>query len=564
MEQYVTLKWKIEVAIEAIDNNKFQCIAVPNCDYVQKGKVYHGNFIRHVRVNHPDKLEVLGLPLSEKDEEPKPKRKKTGKLTVETTVKDVLLGTLQLTTSNALPLSYPEWVGIKTLVGPLWKAANLSINRKSLTELTVKASVLARELLAAEIKGRPLHLKMDSASRRSHHSFAVNAAFYKDGQIVTRSLVIKEMIISQTASNLCQTMVEEVIQKFGILPEQILTIAHDNGANMVASVTSLRRYIKESSPNLLTKELKAIDEVIATLSDRRLADMFEVDAANDEIIAAQDDEEIEEEPHKENEQENHEDNTEQDDNDEDVRYSDDEAYDVLSITSTRCAAHTCQLAVWDVLKKYSKRIENIKKLCQKTRLVKYRTSFATHKAHLPPIPGQTRWNSVYLMVKALREQKSFFLMLQSEFDEMNFSKHWASIELLCEALEPLFFLTVMLQKEHVPLSEFYTEWLICQAKLNSLTTNHLAKKLLNAMEKRLHKLTETPQFKACLYIDPRFNYIGSNRMSLADKEIAQKNDSISWNIGKGDVQVITKCLGWLLQYYRLRQLKSLLNVHLVD
>ncbi|XP_062537149.1 uncharacterized protein LOC134205669 [Armigeres subalbatus] len=41
------------------------------------------------------------------------------------------------------------------------------------------------------------------------------------------------------------------------------------------------------------------------------------------------------------------------------------------------------------------------------------------------------------------------------------------------------------------------------------------------MGKRLQKLTETAQFKACLYIDPRFNYIGSNRMSSADKELAQ-------------------------------------------
>lgn len=187
MEQRITLKSRIEVAIKTTEDNTFRCIAVPNCYYVQRNKIVHGNFIRHVRTNHPEKLEMLGLPLSDNCE-PKIKRKKTGRLPVESSLQRILLGTLQLATANSLSLTFPEWIGFKTLVGPLWAAANLTMNRKNLTELIVESGSLARNILADEMKGRMLHLKIDSASRRNHHSFAVNTSFYKDGQVVTRSL----------------------------------------------------------------------------------------------------------------------------------------------------------------------------------------------------------------------------------------------------------------------------------------------------------------------------------------------------------------------------------------
>lgn len=188
MEQRVTQKSRIEAAVSATDDNKFRCVAVPNCDYVQKNKLIHGNFIRNVRTNHPEKLELLGLPPLDKDAEPATKRRKTGKISVETTKTHVLLGTLQLVSAHSLPLNFPEWTGFKTLVGPLWQASNLSMNRKALTDMVAKGSALGRKFIADEMKCRPLHLKIDSASRRNHHSFAVNAAFYYDGKIVVRSL----------------------------------------------------------------------------------------------------------------------------------------------------------------------------------------------------------------------------------------------------------------------------------------------------------------------------------------------------------------------------------------
>lgn len=67
------------------------------------------------------------------------------------------------------------------------------------------------------------------------------------------------------------------------------------------------------------------------------------------------------------------------------------------------------------------------------------------------------------------------------------------------------------------MSEFYAEWLVCQAMLSKIQENKIAKKLLMAMNDRLAILKDTMQFKCALYFDPRFNYIGSNRLTVEDK-----------------------------------------------
>lgn len=116
---------------------------------------------------------------------------------------------------------------------------------------------------------------------------------------------------------------------------------------------------------------------------------------------------------------------------------------------------------------------------------------------------------------------------ESEYIETIFNlgllKHWKFIDQFCQAFEPMFNLTIRLQKTHVPLSQFYTEWLVCQAHLSAVSGcgNKLAKKLLSAMQERIIKLSSNAAFKACLYVDPRYNFLGSGRLSADDKSEAQ-------------------------------------------
>lgn len=109
------------------------------------------------------------------------------------------------------------------------------------------------------------------------------------------------------------------------------------------------------------------------------------------------------------------------------------------------------------------------------------------------------------------------------------TKHWAFIDKFCEAFAPAFVLTLKLQKEHVPLSQFYADWLICQAHLNGVaSSNNLAMKLLKTMKSRIQMLKNTSIFKASLYLDPRFNFAGSGRMSNEDKVEAQVSSYLQY------------------------------------
>lgn len=109
------------------------------------------------------------------------------------------------------------------------------------------------------------------------------------------------------------------------------------------------------------------------------------------------------------------------------------------------------------------------------------------------------------------------------YELTDLNDHWQFINRFCQAFEPLYVLTLKLQKDHVPLSDFYADWLICQAELHKIKNdgNTLAAKLSTAMEKRINKLSTSMAFKACLYLDPRFNFTGSGRLSASDKRDCQ-------------------------------------------
>ncbi|XP_055526093.1 uncharacterized protein LOC129718901 [Wyeomyia smithii] len=82
-----------------------------------------------------------------------------------------------------------------------------------------------------------------------------------------------------------------------------------------------------------------------------------------------------------------------------------------------------------------------------------------------------------------------------------------------------------MSKKSRPYFTIYADWLTSMAKTHVASTknnNTLAKKLLKAMDKRSKTLRDSMPFKACLNIDPRFNFVGSNRLTADEKNDIQK------------------------------------------
>ncbi|EDS31458.1 predicted protein [Culex quinquefasciatus] len=420
-----------------------------------------------------------------------------------------------MATIHALPLSFPNYAGFENLVKPTWDAVGLTVNRQKLTELVEHAAELARKIITDEMAKKMITLEIDSASRRNRHVFGIYATYFSDkkGGPVSRCLAVKEMVKSQTADHLKDTMQTEAMGRYKMLSGQLYVVIADNGPNMQASIRQLGSMLlrnpdrenadsanQSSSSTLMAAETRAVDAVLQTVTEARLEQMLDME-----------DSEPEEEAEDTDVDESWEEET-----------SEESSPGEFEFKGTRCAAHTSQLAVWDVLKSHTKRIEAIKSLVKKTRLVKYKQAFMENNTFYAPICNATRWNAVYLMMKSLKDQRTNYRILEDSFNELCFSKHWRFIDSACEALGPVFYLSVELQHEHVPLSEFYALWIACQAELNKLKDNQMAVKLHVAMNTRLKTLTDTMQFKAAIYFDPRFNYLGANRLKPKEKEAVQR------------------------------------------
>ncbi|XP_055632773.1 uncharacterized protein LOC129773211 [Toxorhynchites rutilus septentrionalis] len=338
-----------------------------------------------------------------------------------------------------------------------------------------------------------------------------------------RERALKEMHCRQTKENLTETL-EYVLNQYGVKLNQIYSVAHDNGSNMVATVGLLKKMLEK--PNL-----NNCPPINLLLANEEACGIFE--HADDTCNDTDDDDDNEAVskyqfctpsnsalPA----------NDFFDKNREETRFvapgeeNDDYEFEGI-LDSTRCAAHTAQLAVWDVIRPYKERIAKIQGIVVKLRNRKYHKCFKTHDAHLPPIANDTRWNGKYLMVASLLKQRQFFNLLNTSFPETDLTQHWPFIEKFCEAFEPAFILTLKLQKVHCALSEFYTYWLQCQANLDKLKANEIAVQLLETFKTRAQKLVSTLQFKACMYLDPRYNFLGARRISTEDKAKVQLEGS---------------------------------------
>ncbi|XP_062556825.1 uncharacterized protein LOC134221653 [Armigeres subalbatus] len=495
-----------------VDDGKYRCRADDKCSYQQEN-LMPGNFKRHILKMHPNVYAAMDLPAPAPEKAAEPLKKKMKKLAVEINREQVLLGLTQLAT--ALPHSFPEMTGFKTLLTPLCDAAAITANRKTIASLVEKSARIARELISAELRGQAMiAIEVDGATRGNRHFVGFNARFNSDGIITIRNLAIKETQERQTKENL-QLLTAEVLGGFGLLLNDVYAVTHDNGANMVASVAEMKKSLEHANIDL--------NELVDHCFEDCEENVDPCDTGHDG-----------DDPDDQNEVEDAE--TESDDEDDDFNPGKSkqleetppvpsDSFDASMqhvLGSVRCAAHTAQLAVWDVIKPYEKRIRKIQKLVIKLRQREYSKFVKQHGAHLPPISNKTRWNSTFLMLKSLFKQKTFFNMVKKAYPEVDFTPHWQFIEQFCEAFEPAFVLTLQLQKRHVPLSDFYAYWLVCQAKLCRLKDSCLAQRLLKAFQRRLQKLTESMQFKACIYLDPRFNFLGSRRISSKDKELIEE------------------------------------------
>lgn len=222
---------------------------------------------------------------------------------------------------------------------------------------------------------------------------------------------LHEMVERATKENVKQILCD-VMTEYGINIKQVLSVAHDNGQNMVASVKLLKKMVHpyEEYP-FLKAERELLNEFATTHSETSESDEEECEELEPDCIVNEINDDFEG-----GQQGTAEISAEDDD--------DEEMFDVDLLDSTRCAVHTAQLAVWDVLKHYKTRMAAINKIGITMRHKLHRQLFTMHKVPLPPKVVETRWNIWYLLNKYFKDLKGHPILEMLKNQDSSIGKHY--------------------------------------------------------------------------------------------------------------------------------------------
>ena len=195
-------------------------------------------------------------------------------------------------------------------------------------------------------------------------------------------------------------------------------------------------------------------------------------------------------------------NEDEGDEDDDKEIKD--VQDSLSIDYTiyhmRCAEHTLQLGIRDVLKKgrAEKFLTKLRKLAQHLRsshtdgILKRRAN----KGMLIDMP--TRWGSTFFMLQRLADLKSFVQDLGSHESYLTESE-WAEVKMMVEVLQIPHAATIYFQKQDLTPGECLLHWREVMFKLEKLE-NNLASALATALQSRQEFLLRQEAFLAAVWV----------------------------------------------------------------
>ncbi|XP_055543350.1 uncharacterized protein LOC129728902 [Wyeomyia smithii] len=452
------------------------------CSYMQRTKLDLQNFIRHFRSLHTERAKALGLLLEQEPSAKKPRVVPKRPIPIDQQM--LVEAATKLVALHNLPVSCVEWEGMNVLLDPIKAALGVTLDTRALKCYLAKAAELVRQEIATEMKEKLVSLKIDSASRHNRHVLAILAQYDLNGEVVIRTLGIIEVKVRQTAAFL-KTKILQVIQEYNLTLTHVWSVTCDNGANMLAAVKQLQLELEKQHQS----NLYADDDDNSDYTDQDA----EHDMAEHQLTAALG-EELRE-----------------------------------SLNLIRCAVHTLQLAILDVVSKSHEAVKLLTESAKKCRSVKYTSAFELQKARYPPVWGQTRWCGIYSMVSCFLDQKSFFEKLAEQFPEMDLSGSWDFTRQYAEAFKPLFICTKNMQSKHISLSEFYLQWMITIQKVKKMETNPFSAPLVESLNKRLTSLRTSRAFKIALYLDPRLNFAGSKLFTSEEKEEIQSYIVETWN-----------------------------------
>lgn len=167
------------------EDNKVYCAidSISGCNYFQE-KYDVTNFLRHFRTQHPEEAAVHDLT----KEPPAKKARIVPKIPIAINRQILLEACLKLVAMHHLPFSSLEWEGLRLLLDPITEALDMTINRQNIKVHLGVAAEKVKQAIKTELRGRLIHLAIDSASRHSRHILGINVQYERQGAVVIRTI----------------------------------------------------------------------------------------------------------------------------------------------------------------------------------------------------------------------------------------------------------------------------------------------------------------------------------------------------------------------------------------
>ncbi|XP_017465255.1 PREDICTED: uncharacterized protein LOC108358437 isoform X2 [Rhagoletis zephyria] len=183
----------------------------------------------------------------------------------------------------------------------------------------------------------------------------------------------------------------------------------------------------------------------------------------------------------------------------------------------RCFVHTIQLVSQDVSEAIEPQVDECRQIIEFLR--------KTHPSlRIPMLDYDSSWISTFEMLNNLNNLKSC-IQVESITDSVVPEVDWHFLSTYLEAFKPLRNCSSKLQSEQYIVGDFYRDLMCCELELDELMQNgnFYAQLLTEALKNRKEELLNKEAFLAALYVDPRFNFIGSPFLTDDKKQIAAKH-----------------------------------------
>ena len=363
------------------------------------------------------------------------------KATASINAEDFKNGILKMVVYNGVPLTFFQDDGFQLLNGDFAKILGISLGRQAIRNMVLKRSEEERSKLKGSLSKTFVSLKFDGVTRLRSHFLGISAQFFSE----KRGLSVKTLALVDTEANHTSAHLKEILLKtmkeFSITKQQVLACVVDNASNMTRTVQLLNEDEEDEQNEDDEEAIQEIDQM-GTGFD-------------------------------------------------------------CTIYHMRCAEHTLQLGIRDVLKKgrSDKFLTKLRKIAQHLRaphtdgILKRRAG----KGMLIDMP--TRWGSTFLMLQRLLDLKSFIQDLGSQ-DSYLTESEWSEVKMMVDVLQIPHAAIISLQKQDLTPGECLLQWREVMFKLNK-QDNSLSRSLHNSLLSRQQLLLDNDAFLAAIWVSAK-------------------------------------------------------------